>query len=152
MPDAMSPAGAAGLMQLMPSTAAYVAQKKVSRQVLFDPQRNVQYGVQYLRFLMDKMHNNPVLVSAAYNAGWGKVEQWLPDKRPIATDIWIETIPYRETRDYVKAVMAYRYIYDTSLNQSTRLFEMLANGVIPPKAQLKESDWQANNTLELVRP
>ncbi len=66
--DAISSVGAAGLMQLMPGTARYVAKEKVSRNTLFQVDDNVEYGVQYLRYLMDKLNNNPVLVSASWLA------------------------------------------------------------------------------------
>ena len=102
MVDANSGAGAKGLMQLMPGTARYLAKGTVSNQVLFDPQQNVEFGTQYLRYLMDKMQDNPVLATAAYNAGWRRVQQWLP-KENIPLDVWVETIPYKETRNYVKA-------------------------------------------------
>ncbi|AGP76888.1 soluble lytic murein transglycosylase [Alteromonas mediterranea 615] len=94
--DAISPVGAAGLMQLMPGTARYVAKEKVSRSELFKVNDNVEYGVQYLRYLMDKLNNNPVLVSASYNAGWRKVLEWLPANEALPVDIWIENIPYKE--------------------------------------------------------
>lgn len=137
MHDAVSPAGATGLMQLMPTTAQYLANTSVSRKTLFQPNQNLQFGVQYLRYLMDKMHNNPVLVTASYNAGWRRVLDWLPQEEAIPTDIWIETIPYHETRDYVKAVLAYRYIYENQLGESTDLFESLAEAVIPAASDLE---------------
>ncbi|MEW9798475.1 transglycosylase SLT domain-containing protein [Alteromonas sp. CYL-A6] len=147
MPDAVSPAGATGLMQLMPNTAAYLAERRVSRQTLFEPQQNVQLGVRYLRYLMDKMNDDPVLVSASYNAGWQRVVDWLPQQSPIPTDIWIETIPYRETRDYVKAVLAYRYIYETQLGQPTNLFESLTDAIIPPSGMLQQQTTASRQQL-----
>ncbi|GGW79776.1 transglycosylase SLT domain-containing protein [Alteromonas halophila] len=137
MQDAVSPAGATGLMQLMPNTARYVANTNVSRETLFQPNQNLLYGVQYLRYLMDKMKNNPVLVMASYNAGWQRVLEWLPQDAAIPTDIWIETIPYHETRDYVKAVLAYRYIYESQLGESSRIFESLTDAMIPAAEQLE---------------
>lgn len=137
MHDAVSPAGATGLMQLMPTTARYLANTSVTRKTLFQPNQNLQFGVQYLRYLMDKMHNNPVLVTASYNAGWRRVLDWLPQEQAIPTDIWIETIPYYETRDYVKAVLAYRYIYENQLGETTDLFESLADAVIPAASDLR---------------
>ncbi|WJG09060.1 lytic transglycosylase domain-containing protein [Aliiglaciecola sp. LCG003] len=127
MSDANSSAGAKGLMQLLPGTARYLAKKKVSNQVLFDPDSNAGYGTQYLRYLMDKMDDNPVLATASYNAGWRRVQSWVPRKQSMPVDIWIETIPYKETRNYVKAVLAYRQIYAQQLGQSTGLFEDLVN-------------------------
>ncbi len=136
MADAISPTGARGLMQLMPGTARYIAEKNVSSDELFDADQNVQFGVQYLRYLMDKMGDNPVLVSASYNAGWRRVMKWLPAGKTMETDIWIETIPYKETRNYVKAVMAYRYIYEHQLGETSGIFEQLARSAIPPAGGL----------------
>lgn len=127
MPDANSGAGAKGLMQLMPGTARYLAKKKVSNKSLFDPARNVEFGTQYMRYLMNKMDNNPVLVTAAYNAGWRRVNHWLPMQGSMPMDIWVETIPYKETREYVKAVMAYRQIYAQLLGKQSSMFTELAN-------------------------
>lgn len=132
MVDAVSPAGARGLMQLMPGTARYISEGRVATDDLFDATHNVKFGVQYLRYLMDKMGDNPVLVSASYNAGWQRVMKWLPADKNVETDIWIETIPYKETRNYVKAVMAYRYIYEQQLGSSSELFLQLAASAIPP--------------------
>ena len=87
MVDAVSPVGAAGLMQLMPGTAQYLAKEKVSRNTLFQVDDNLDYGVQYLRYLGDKLNNNPVLVSASYNAGWRKVLEWLPAGEALPVDI-----------------------------------------------------------------
>ena len=78
------------------------------------------------------MGDNPVLVSASYNAGWRRVMKWLPEGKTMETDIWIDTIPYKETRNYVKAVMAYRYIYEHQMGESSGIFEKLARSAIPP--------------------
>ncbi|AWL13290.1 Soluble lytic murein transglycosylase [Saliniradius amylolyticus] len=125
MPDAHSGAGARGLMQLLPSTARYLAKQRISGRTLYDPVSNADFGARYLRYLMDKMQNNPVLATAAYNAGWSRVKQWLPED-DVPLDVWIETIPYRETRNYVKAVLAYRQIYKRRLGQSQNLFQDLS--------------------------
>lgn len=132
MADANSTAGARGLMQLMPGTARYLAKKDILNNSLFDPQQNVEYGTQYMRYLLDKMDNNPVLATASYNAGWRKVQDWLPAQENVPMDIWVETIPYKETRNYVKAVMAYKQIYAERLGQSSTLFNDLANMEIAP--------------------
>ncbi|MFT6344755.1 MAG: soluble lytic murein transglycosylase [Paraglaciecola sp.] len=134
MPDAASHAGALGLMQLMPGTARYLTKKKVEKNSLFNPNRNVELGTQYMRYLMDKMDNNRVLVTASYNAGWRKVQQWQPETGNMPLDLWIETIPYKETRNYVKAVLAYQQIYSQHLGGSENLFKELANMEIQPKS------------------
>ncbi|WP_339720912.1 transglycosylase SLT domain-containing protein [uncultured Paraglaciecola sp.] len=134
MPDAASHAGALGLMQMMPGTARYLAKKKVKRNSLFNPNINVELGTQYMRYLMDKMDNNPILATASYNAGWRRVQQWLPEKGNIPLDMWIETIPYKETRNYVMAVLAYQQIYSQHLGGSENLFKDLATMQIQPKS------------------
>jgi soluble lytic murein transglycosylase len=134
MPDAASHAGALGLMQVMPGTARYLAKKKVKRNSLFNPNRNVELGTQYMRYLMDKMDNNPILATASYNAGWRRVKQWQPEKGNVPLDLWIETIPYKETRNYVKAVLAYQQIYSQHLGGSENLFKELASMEIQPKS------------------
>jgi soluble lytic murein transglycosylase len=134
MPDAASHAGALGLMQLMPGTARYLTKGKVKRSNLFNPNRNVELGTQYMRYLMDKMDNNRILVTASYNAGWRRVKQWQPEKGNMPLDLWIETIPYRETRNYVKAVLAYQQIYSQHLGGSENLFKELVTMEIQPKS------------------
>ena len=135
MPDANSHAGAKGLMQLMPGTANYLAKKKVGGSSLFDPEQNVAFGTQYMRYLMDKIDNNPVLATASYNAGWRKVLDWLPERDAVPMDIWVETIPYKETRNYVKAVMAYKQIYAQRLGQPSQVFKELVDMQIAPIQQ-----------------
>lgn len=116
MPDAVSPANARGLMQLLPSTASYLEKRRVSSRQLLDVETNARLGNKYLRYLMDKLDNNAILATASYNAGWRRVKQWLPENEALDSDIWVELIPYRETRNYVKAVTAYKQIYHAQLN------------------------------------
>lgn len=132
MPDAASGAGALGLMQVMPGTANYLAKKKVRRNALFNPAKNVELGTQYMRYLLDKMDDNAVLATASYNAGWRRVKQWLPETEGVPLDLWIETIPYKETRNYVKAVLAYQQIYRHHLGGNANLFKDLAKMQIMP--------------------
>ncbi len=111
---AKSSAGAKGLMQLMPATAHWVA-KKIGL-AGYHPQRvaetevNLTLGVNYLRMVLDSLDNDPVLASAAYNAGPGRARQWRGDK-PLEAAIYIETIPFTETRDYVKKVLSNTVYY-----------------------------------------
>lgn len=126
MPDANSSAGALGLMQMLPSTAKFIAKKKVHRNKLFNPQTNVKYGTKYLRYLLDRLDGNFVTATAAYNAGIHRVNRWVKTPEPMPADIWIETIPYKETRDYVKNVMAYRQIYSELLGNEENTFKDLA--------------------------
>lgn len=131
MSDAYSGAGARGLMQLMPGTARYLEKSSVKTRRLYDPEFNVQLGTRYLRYLMDRMDNNPILATAAYNAGWRRVKDWLPDQSGMPLDIWVETIPFKETRNYVKAVMAYKQIYSQQLGQQKNLFLEYSSMKIP---------------------
>lgn len=117
--DAHSPAGARGLMQLMPATARRVAkqrlqQKPPTRRQLKQPATNIALGTAYLRQVLDKWQNNPVLATASYNAGPHRVMKWLPSDQ-LPADIWVELIPFRETRGYVKHVLTYQVIYEKRL-------------------------------------
>ncbi|MCJ8269872.1 MAG: lytic transglycosylase domain-containing protein, partial [Psychrosphaera sp.] len=126
MPDAYSPAGALGLMQMLPSTARFIAKKKVKRSKLFTANTNVQYGTDYLSYLLKAVDGNEVIAAAAYNAGITRVKRWLKTETPLSADIWIETIPYKETREYVKSVLAYRQIYSNLLGNQENKFKHLA--------------------------
>lgn len=118
-PKAVSQATATGLMQLMPATARQVARSlglpHLSRGDLFDPQLNISLGSNYLLQMQRRYGGNPVLAAAAYNAGPGNVDSWLPE-HPVEADVWVATIPFRETRGYVRRVLAYRLIYDHRLS------------------------------------
>ncbi|WP_260681511.1 transglycosylase SLT domain-containing protein [Aliiglaciecola sp. M165] len=138
MTDANSSAGARGLMQLLPGTARYLAKKRIRSNVLYNPDTNAEFGTQYLRYLLDKMDNNPVLATASYNAGWRRVQKWIPKDNAMPMDVWIETIPFKETRNYVKAVLAYRQIYAQQLGQPSTLFTELAKMQLGGNEQLIE--------------
>ena len=114
--DQTSAVGAKGLMQLMPETADYIAQKSggtaFEQGDLATPQVNIAYGSWYLRHLLDKYEGREVLALAAYNAGQGNVDAWVAEagargERFRAAD----HIPFPETRDYVKKVLAAREDY-----------------------------------------
>ncbi len=116
--DAKSPAGALGLMQLMPRTARYTARRNglhYRQRDLLKPQKNITLGSRYLQQLLKQFNGNPVLATAAYNAGPRRVKQWLADDHEIPHDIWIETIPFSETRNYVQNVLAFSVIYSYRL-------------------------------------
>ncbi|MFT5546479.1 MAG: soluble lytic murein transglycosylase [Rheinheimera aquimaris] len=125
MADAASPVGARGLMQLMPATARQIAKKPVQLSQLNNPALNIDYGTDYLNYLMKRNDGNLLMATAAYNAGYSRVKQWVPKDYAMPADVWVETIPYRETRDYVKAVMAYYQIYNIRLNTPTDVFKPL---------------------------
>ncbi|MEE9103481.1 transglycosylase SLT domain-containing protein [Pseudomonas nitroreducens] len=120
MSDARSGVGATGLMQLMPGTAKETAKRfgipLASPQQLILPDVNIQLGAAYLSQVHAQFNGNRVLATAAYNAGPGRVRQWLKDARHLAFDVWVETIPFDETRTYVQNVLSYAVIYGQKLN------------------------------------
>lgn len=110
-------AGAVGLMQVMPGTARDIAKKEkwefAGNASLLDPQTNIQYGSTYLKWMLEKFDNNRVLAAAAYNAGPGRIPQWKSNDgiyRDAA--MYIECIPFEETRKYVQNVLLYDAIYN----------------------------------------
>ena len=114
---AKSNVGASGLMQLMPATAKWVAKKiglrDYNHSQVNDTETNVLLGTSYMRLVMENLDNHPVLASAAYNAGPGRAKKWRADQ-PLEGAIYAETIPFSETRDYVKKVMS-NAVYYTAL-------------------------------------
>lgn len=122
IPTATSGVGARGLMQIMPTTAKYITGRKVSIDALYNPNINIDYGTDYLRYLLQKNSSNLVVATAAYNAGFARVKSWIPTEAAQPVDIWIENIPFKETRDYVKAVLAYYQIYNVRMNQNNDIF------------------------------
>ncbi len=131
MTRAKSHVGATGLMQLMPGTAKL--QAKFSRVLyhrksqLLSPAFNIKLGTGYLDRMLDKFDDNLAVAAAAYNAGPHRVKHWVNKELP--QDQWIETIPYRETRNYVKNVLAYTVIYQHHLSQKS----MMPNAAITPQ-------------------
>lgn len=127
MTDAHSSAGARGLMQIMPKTAKSLKRGKVSKKYLLNAENNIQLGTKYLRELLDKNKGNQVLATASYNAGPYRVKRWLKNLKSMPADIWIETIPFKETRNYVKSVLAYQEIYQHKPGQVSSVFENVIN-------------------------
>jgi len=127
MADANSPAGAKGLMQVMPATAKQLHKRKVTNKHLMNANENIKLGTKYLKRLLDRHDGNQILATAAYNAGPSRVKRWLKDLKSMPADIWIETIPYKETREYVKSVMAYQEIYQLKVGQNKSLFDQITN-------------------------
>ncbi|HFE37332.1 MAG TPA: hypothetical protein ENK06_02780, partial [Gammaproteobacteria bacterium] len=122
MADARSGAGALGLMQLMPGTSRLTARKLKfrirSNMELLNVKKNIRLGVAYLRRMWDENEKNNILATASYNAGPYRIKKWLP-KQDMPSDLWVETIPFEETRKYVQRVMAYTVIYDKKLTGKT---------------------------------
>ncbi|MCF5869793.1 transglycosylase SLT domain-containing protein [Aeromonas veronii] len=123
-PLAQSPVGARGLMQLMPATAKETASKLGvpyrNEQQLFDPTMNIRLGSAYLKRLLDVYDGNRILAAAAYNAGPGRVKRWREQSDNKPMDVWVESIPYKETRNYVQNVLSFDLIYQHKLQQPLR--------------------------------
>jgi soluble lytic murein transglycosylase len=117
-PTVLSPAGAVGLMQLMPSTARQIAGKGSSFNAadLTRPEFNISCGVKHLKDLTRVHDNSLVLTVAAYNAGSGTVNRWRKKFGTLREDEFIENIPYGETREYVKKVLTGAEIYHRLYN------------------------------------
>ncbi|MGN6327760.1 MAG: transglycosylase SLT domain-containing protein [Rhodanobacter sp.] len=120
MSDARSGADARGLMQLLPETGALVARRNGMAwgggDTLYDPATNIALGTRYLAHMAARFDGSPWLASAAYNAGPNRVDQWLAARGTLAPDVFIASIPYKETREYVARVMAFSVIYDWRIN------------------------------------
>ena len=125
-PVARSRVGALGLMQLMPATARSVANslglKKLAQSDILKIENNINLGTQYFRTVMNRFDNNVSLAAAAYNAGPHNVKKWLPKNDNILpADLWVETVPFNETRNYVQAVLAYATVFDKSMGKDTMI-------------------------------
>ncbi len=110
-PAVQSSAGAVGLLQLMPATAAELAGTTVDLQELQEPGRNAALGAKYLRILVDQWKGDPLATVASYNAGPGAVQGWKTPDRNRFPELWVEAIPYPETRIYVKKVLGNVWSY-----------------------------------------
>lgn len=132
---ARSSAGAMGLMQLIPSTAKMVAKESKTpyrnKNDLFDANTNISLGSKYLKMLLEDYNENHILATASYNAGPTRVRRWLPDHN-MRADVWIETIPFSETRNYVQNVIAYTIIYQQLLGKEESMRNNLS--YIPSKS------------------
>jgi soluble lytic murein transglycosylase len=115
VPDIASHAGAVGLMQLMPATGREVASELQlpyrGLATLIDPETNLRLGTRYLENMLARFDANVVVATAAYNAGPGRVRGWLPEDGALPADVWIELIPFNETRHYVQQVLASKAIF-----------------------------------------
>lgn len=129
--DAKSTKGALGLMQLLPRTARATARAIKTRyrgvKELIKIKPNIRLGTYYLNSLFRKHNQQTVLATAAYNAGPGNVRRWLPIDKPMEAIRWIESIPFKETREYVTNVLAYNIIYQfrMGLKKQTQLSQLM---------------------------
>lgn len=123
--DVISPAGAHGLMQLMPGTAQKIAKEQKiyykNKTQLFSSSQNIKIGTAYLKQLANRYHYHPILMAAAYNAGPTQVNYWLKNDPKNQIDIWIETLPWRETRNYLKNIISFYAVYQYRISQKDDL-------------------------------
>lgn len=126
-PRARSSANARGMMQLMHPTATLVADRigvtPPSTTDLYDPSTNVELGGHHLARLLARYGNQRPLAAAAYNAGEHRVDRWIKERTGQPMDVWIETIPYTETRNYVKNVLAFTQVYGQLLGKPGRMLD-----------------------------
>ena len=131
---ARSGVGASGLMQIMPATARWIARrlgiKRFHPNEMRDPAKNIRFGAYYLKHVQTTLDGSPVLATAAYNAGPGRAQRWR-DNRPMEAAIYIESIPFSETRDYVKKVMSNAMYYAARFGQPSILLKDRL-GTVPP--------------------
>ena len=134
-PYVRSRVGATGLMQLMPRTAQYIANRKVSTQFLKNPEDNLALGQKYLQFLMndENIGKNLVFTAASYNGGPGNVLKWVSKSKNYQQDplLFVETIPLRETRHFVKKILSNYWIYQHRLGSRTPSRKAMAAGRWP---------------------
>ncbi len=139
--QAKSTVGAAGLMQIMPATAKWVAKKlglkSYKEALIHQMETNLKLGTYYMKTVLDWFDGSPVLASAAYNAGPGRARRWRGDV-PLEGAIYAETIPFNETRDYVKKVMSNTVYYAEQFGQPGASLKQRM-GVIAPKSTTNQT-------------
>lgn len=135
--DAISPAGARGLMQLTHETAKQTAKNRLpysNKSQLLQAEVNILLGIAHLGELYQTFNNQPVFATAAYNAGKSKVQSWIKKSSTLEPIEWIEQIPYKETREYVKNVLTYQLIYAHLTDQSDTFINQITQ---PSQAEIK---------------
>ncbi len=135
--DARSSVGASGLMQLMPATARWTAKKiglAYRADMVVDRDTNLLLGASYLRRVLDDFEGSPALAVAAYNAGPNRPRRWREGGTVMEPAAWIESIPFNETRDYVKKVLANTVVYARLLDPGA---ESVRAEMAPPETPLK---------------
>jgi len=147
-PDAKSSSGAQGLMQIMPQTATYIAKKhKIDfhPKQIYAPETNIALGSVYLKQLHEQFAQNRILATAAYNAGPNRVRRWLANTDHLPIDVWIEIIPYDETRGYVQNVLAFAVAYSFKMGNKAKLLQ-------PHEYNLKINEESQNaNSLQKLK-
>lgn len=152
-PQAISGAGARGLMQVTPDTARRIAGQHGLRYrgsaSLLQPDINIEFGTANLSSLLSQFGNDPVAVLAAYNAGPHVQQRWEQSRPSNPPDIWVETLPYYETRDYIPRVLAFSVVYDWRLKGSAAPISTRMPGmqtVISPAASATPTQRAVNCT------
>ncbi|MDH5648205.1 MAG: transglycosylase SLT domain-containing protein [Gammaproteobacteria bacterium] len=137
--DARSSAGALGLMQLMPATGRQVGRRLKmpirNNSTILNIRNNVLLGTNYLKTVLERNDGSQMLATASYNAGPHRVKKWLPDQETLPADVWVETIPYNETRDYVKNVMSFTAVYDHRLGEQPKSLRVRMPDVTPEESR-----------------
>ncbi len=133
--DARSSVGASGLMQLMPATARWTAKRvgiPYSRELITDRDTNLKLGTTYLKLVMDDLGGSQAMAAAAYNAGPGRPRRWR-EGPTLEVAAWAESIPFNETRDYVKKVLSNAIYYDVLLGNDKPSLKARMGKVIGPR-------------------
>jgi soluble lytic murein transglycosylase len=144
MRDIRSDAGAIGVMQILPETGRRMAREirhpYSGRATLTDTASNIRLGTMYLSKMFERFDENRVLATAAYNAGPLQVVAWLPDAKQMDARIWIENIPYNETRQYVRRVLTAGTIFHWRLTGQTRRLSTELSLIDPLTEAVAETD------------
>jgi len=150
---ARSGVGASGLMQIMPATARWIANrlsiKGFDPSEMQDPAKNIQFGAYYLKHVQTTLDGSPVLATAAYNAGPSRAQRWR-DSVSMESAVYIESIPFAETRDYVKKVMSNAMYYAVRFGQPSVLLKDRL-GTVPARQTPIQPMPESDNALELSR-
>lgn len=146
MDYARSGVGAIGLMQIMPATARWIAgqlglNKHKAPTAVKEPETNIQYGTYYLKRIYSSLSESPVLASAGYNAGPGRARKWQAEK-PLEGAVYVDNIPFLETRDYVRKVMANAVFYSQRFGNANNSLKARL-GTIPPRSGAPIADDEA---------
>jgi soluble lytic murein transglycosylase len=150
---ARSNVGASGLMQIMPATARWIAQrlgiKRFAAGEMQDPARNIEFGAYYLKHMQTSLDGSPVLATAAYNAGPGRAQRWR-DTLAMEAAVYIESIPFAETRNYVQKVMSNAMYYAQRFGQPSALLKDRLGMVPARKTPLEPA--LADDSLKSEQP
>jgi soluble lytic murein transglycosylase len=155
-PMARSGADARGLMQLLPSVGARVARALGAAwnggDMLYDPKINITLGSAFLREMLDRFNGKTYLAIGAYNAGSSPVQRWLAQRPQLEPDFWIETVDYKETRDYIMRVLAFSVIYDWRLDgKAVPLSERMLGRIVPDAQKRQFTCTMTPTTGEAMR-